>query len=295
MRPRPAAAGRGRCYTYCMIETALIFGLFGLIIGSFLNVLILRHGIKTILGRSGCLSCRHELQAIDLVPVVSWLALGGRCRYCGSRISLQYPLVELSTALLFAAIGAAPIALALQILALPIAALLVAITAYDLRHTIIPDAWVILFSLFSILFSIFYLYSIGQIASWLPIALSGPLFALPFAALWLVSGGRWIGLGDGKLAWGIGWLLGPLYAYVAIVLAFIGGALVALLFLLPLSSKNVWLVLKRITPKRFSAGSRWGFTMKSEVAFGPFLAIACLIVWISILYHFDIAKLMHLA
>src|SRR3989344_4669887 len=122
--------------------TALIFGIFGLIVGSFLNVVILRRGARALSGRSACMSCGRQLLWHDMVPFVSWLALRGRCRGCGSGISLQYPLVEAATAILFAAIGAAPhLDIAHKIIFCIIAALLICITVYDLRHTIIPDGW----------------------------------------------------------------------------------------------------------------------------------------------------------
>src|SRR5665213_319969 len=270
-----------------MFIFALSFFLFGAIIGSFLNVLILRHGVKAISGRSACPACAHTLEAVDLVPIFSWLFLRGRCRFCGSGISIQYPLVELLTALVFAFIGVAPLTLTAQLAALPVAALLIAISVYDLRHTIIPDSWVVAFAGFSLVFSVIYLDLIHQLPAVVPLLLAGPFSALPFFALWYVSGGRWMGLGDGKLAWGIGWLLGPLYAFAAIISAFILGALISVFILLPLSSPVFWSFVKRFTPTGTSRKSAWGFTMKSEVAFGPFLATACLIVWISILYHID--------
>jgi leader peptidase (prepilin peptidase)/N-methyltransferase len=265
----------------------LLFALFGAIIGSFLNVLVLRHGVKTILGRSACASCGHELETVDLVPIISWLALLGKCRFCGSKISVQYPLVEASTALLFGLIGAAPIALPLQLLGLPILALLVAISAYDVRHGIIPDAWAYSFAFLSLVFSLAYLTSLHQLSAFAPLFLAGPASALPFAALWFVSGGRAMGLGDAKLAWGVGWLLGPLYAFVGIVFAFVLGAFISVCILLPLSSPGFWKFLRRFTPTATSRKLSWGFTMKSEVAFGPFLATACLIVWFILLFGHD--------
>lgn len=77
--------------------------LFGIIIGSFLNVLIYRIPKKLdfVKGRSFCPSCHHELSALDLFPVFSYLFLGGKCRYCKTKISLRYPLVELLTGLVF--------------------------------------------------------------------------------------------------------------------------------------------------------------------------------------------------
>src|SRR3989338_9888129 len=115
--------------------TAISFGLFGLIVGSFLNVLILRWGTRPLTGRSACMSCGRTIPWYDLVPIFSWILLGGRCRLCGSRISLQYPLVESGTGLLFFIIGLAPLPLYLHLLALPIAAILLAIAVYDLKRS----------------------------------------------------------------------------------------------------------------------------------------------------------------
>ena len=76
---------------------------FGLAVGSFLNVVIYRleKDESAFKGRSYCPHCKHQLAWKDLIPVASFLMLGGKCRYCGGRISLQYPLVELGTAMLF--------------------------------------------------------------------------------------------------------------------------------------------------------------------------------------------------
>src|SRR5690606_3236364 len=104
--------------------------------------------------------------------------------------------------------------------------------------------------------------------------------ALPLFSLWLISGGRWMGLGDAKLSLGIGWLLGPLWGIVAVFLAFVIGALISICILLPLP------VLQRHL-------ARWGilrgtpppsYTMKSEVPFGPFLIASTLLLWFALLY-----------
>ncbi|MEN9560740.1 MAG: type 4 prepilin-like protein leader peptide-processing enzyme, partial [Candidatus Parcubacteria bacterium] len=122
---------------------AFVFGAFGLIIGSFLNVFILRKGVRSLAGRSACMSCGRTILWQDLIPVVSWIFLRGKCRHCGSAISPQYPLVEIVTGVLFALIGAAPFPIGLfqRVLFCVLAALLVAIAVYDMRHTIIPDEW----------------------------------------------------------------------------------------------------------------------------------------------------------
>src|SRR3989338_3322597 len=117
--------------------TAISFGLFGLIVGSFLNVLILRWGTRPLTGRSACMSCGRTIPWYDLVPVLSWILLGGRCRSCDSPISLQYILVEAGTGLLFFVVGLAPLPLYAHLLALPIGAALIAIAIYDLKHTLI--------------------------------------------------------------------------------------------------------------------------------------------------------------
>jgi leader peptidase (prepilin peptidase)/N-methyltransferase len=243
--------------------------------------------VRTILGRSSCASCGHELEAVDLVPVISWLALRGRCRFCGSNISAQYPLVEAATAILFGFVGALPIALPLQAFALPIAALLIAISAYDILHGIIPDDWVYVLAGFSLVFSLAYLTSLHTLDGFTALFLAGPASALPFWALWFGSQGRWMGLGDAKLAWAIGWLLGPLYALIAIIGAFVLGAVIAVCVLLPLSSPAVRTFLARVTHTGRSASGALGFTMKSEVAFGPFLAIACAVIWLLLLNGHD--------
>jgi leader peptidase (prepilin peptidase)/N-methyltransferase len=212
---------------------AVTFGLFGLVIGSFLNVVILRRGARTVGGRSGCLSCGAPLRWFDLIPVISWIALRGRCRSCGSRISKQYPLVEASTAILFGLIGGAPnLSIPMQIVSLCIIALLVLITTYDLRHTIIPDSWSYAFAFLAFISSS--AFAIG--GGWtgvIALIIAGPLCALPLFALWLVSRGQWMGLGDAKLALGIGFLLGQGAGLFAVFFAFVVGAVVSVFILLP--------------------------------------------------------------
>lgn len=258
----------------------VLFGLFGLIVGSFLSVLIVRGGVRALSGRSACMSCGRGILWYDLIPVLSWMWLRGRCRFCGSKISAQYPLVELATALLFAVLGAAPIHIILRLLALPISALLIAISVYDLRHTIIPDAWVWTFNGLA-LFSIITIEGSLTAFNISYALLSGPAVALPLFTLWLVSRGRWMGLGDAKLALGIGWLLGPFLGIGALFLAFIIGALVSVFILLPLPHVAAYFSKRGIA--RLS-NSPPRLTMKSEIPFGPFLVASCLFVWISQMY-----------
>ena len=258
---------------------AIIAGLFGAIIGSFLNVVVLRRGIRSLAGRSGCLSCRAAIRWFDNIPVVSYFLLRGRCRDCGSGISVQYPLVEASTALLFGLIAyATPSAPALTLgLSFGMIAILVAIATYDIQHTIIPDAWAYLFTAAALVYGA---------ALWIPhygtlaFVLAGPAAALPLFLLWLVSRGRWMGLGDAKLALGIGYLLGPVDGIFAVFFAFVIGAVIALGILLPLPHIARLLARAGIARK----ASATSFTMKSEVPFGPFLIASTLLVWFSHLY-----------
>lgn len=255
--------------------TAVAFGLFGLIVGSFLNVLILRHGKFALSGRSVCTSCGKHIAAFDLIPVLSWLILHGRCRACGAALSAQYPLVEIATCLAFILIGAAPLPLVIRLLALPIVALLIAITVYDLYHTIIPDAWVYPFAGLALFAS---LLGVQDSREALEVLVAGVVVAAPLFFLWFYSKGAWMGLGDAKLALGMGWLLGLSAGITALFLAFILGALVSLPLLF--FSSNAWrLFRERLIPRSGLVARSAGFTMKSEIAFGPFLIASCLLIW----------------
>ena len=123
-------------------STTLAFAApFGLAIGSFLNVLAYRlpRGESLAFPPSRCTACDHAIRPLDNVPVLSWLALHGRCRNCKAPISARYPAIEALTALVFAAIvlmrGVHP-ELALE---LPFAAMLIAVSAIDFEHRIVPN------------------------------------------------------------------------------------------------------------------------------------------------------------
>jgi leader peptidase (prepilin peptidase)/N-methyltransferase len=248
---------------------ALPFGLFGLIVGSFLNVLILRYPERGVGGRSACMSCGKQIRWYDNIPVFSWLVLRGRCRDCHAHISIQYPLVEALTAILFALIGASTLALPAQIAACIITALLIAIAVYDFRHTVIPDPWVYTFALVALFSQLLF----GPHPDALTF-LSGAIVAAPLFALWLYSRGAWMGFGDVKLAVGMGWLLGAVYGVAALFLAFVVGAFV-----------GVGLIAFTHTSAAAKAGQ--GFTMKSEIPFGPFLVASTFIVWLLLIYQLD--------
>lgn len=193
---------------------------------------------------------------------------------------MQYPLVEAGTACLFALMGAAPMELLPRIGALPILALLLMIALYDIRHTIIPDEWVYTFSGLALLYQFIFPAPVEFPLAF--VVLAGPIAALPLFLLWLFSKGAWMGLGDPKLALGVGWLLGPLWGVWAVFFSFIIGAFVSVFILLPLPYIMRYAADTGIA--RLSAGPA-RFTMKSEVPFGPFLVGSCMFVWFSLLYH----------
>src|SRR3954467_5995478 len=114
---------------------------FGLIIGSFLNVVAYRLPLKETIAypASHCPSCETPLKPYDNVPVVSWLVLRGDCRGCGARISPRYPARELLTALAFIVIVLVNGVNARLALELPFAAVLIAVSEIDLEHRIIPN------------------------------------------------------------------------------------------------------------------------------------------------------------
>lgn len=256
----------------------LIFaGTLGLIIGSFLNVVIYRYNTgKTILGRSFCFACRVTLRWTELVPVFSYLIRRGRCRACFSFISPQYPLVEFITALIFAGLayrynpfieGWWP-TIFLLILYWVVASVLMVIAVYDLRHKIIPDDFSYAFIGLAFL-APFFIYA-GQLLGILVRLANGLLGAgvlfLVFWGLWRYSEGRWMGFGDAKLVIGIGLLLGLLEGVTAVILAFWLGAIVGLGLILLDRSKLT---------KKFPH-----LSLKSEIPFAPFLVLATIIALI---------------
>lgn len=253
-----------------------LFALLGLIVGSFLNVVILRHNTgKTLLGRSGCASCRKSLTPYDLVPVLSWLFLKGKCRSCGSAISPQYPLVESVTAVAWGTVGGMGLPLGATVLMTALVTIWIAIVVYDIRHTIIPDAWSYAAAGVACAYGML-LYGLS-IETVFYLAISAAVTALPLLLLWWGSGGAALGFGDVKLALSIGLLLGPWLGVIAVLYGFVYGALWAVLVLLPMPHYRA--LYTTVTGSRLRH-VRHRFTMKSEVPFGPFLVLSAVTIWI---------------
>jgi leader peptidase (prepilin peptidase) / N-methyltransferase len=249
--------------------------LFGACIGSFLNVVIYRYNTgMSINGRSQCFSCGRQLRWFDMFPILSFLYFRAKCRKCKSKISWQYPIVELLTAVLFLIIFRIDGFSSVLIFDLIVFSLLVVMTVYDIRHKIIPDGLVVLFvvsGLAKMLVPLAYGGSFSLIDF-----LSGFIFFIPFYLLWKISDGKWIGLGDGKLAIGIGAFLGFSFGLTAIVVGFWAGALFGLSYLaLQRICGSVWF-------SRTKLGlffTRNSLTMKSELPFAPFLILGVLLVF----------------
>src|SRR5205814_1433075 len=119
-----------------------LFGVLGLTCGSFLNVLVYRvpRRLSIVSPGSACPSCGTPIRASDNIPLVSWLLLRGRCRRCGARISARYPLVELATGALFAAVAAVFSDLYVAAMAAVFLGLLLALALIDAEHRILPNA-----------------------------------------------------------------------------------------------------------------------------------------------------------
>lgn len=265
-----------------MFFEAVLWGGFGLIFGSFTNVLILRHGTdRSIGGRSSCMYCHTPLRWYELVPLISWIVLRGRCGHCGKRISFQYPAVEALVAAGFVLFGLSPAPLVVRTLGCAIVVLIVAIAAYDVRHMIMPDRWVWIFN--AVAFLLIFVFPLQAASDKLQAILAGPVVALPLFLMWYISKGTWMGFGDVKFVLGMGWLLGVGYGYLALMFSFMIGAFVGVFILLPLPRIVKTLRIHGITRL---GGESTGFTMKSEVPFGPFLILGTCIVWFALIYSY---------
>ncbi len=231
----------------------LIF-VVGLCVGSFLNVVLYRLGRRggIITGRSACPRCGRKLLWYDLIPLASFLALGGRCRFCRGPISLRYPAVELLTAatltLFFwrTGLSADPLTMTGAVLTVG----LLALVFFDVTALWLPDAITMPLIVLAAARS-----AVGGVPILRDALMSGFILAGAFGILYVVSGRRWIGFGDVKLVFLIGLLFGYPIAPIA-VLAGIWTAAFAGIILI---------ILRRAT-------------LKTALPFGAFLAGAAIII-----------------
>jgi leader peptidase (prepilin peptidase) / N-methyltransferase len=201
-------------------------GLFGAVIGSFLNVVAHRVplGESLVSPGSRCPECGADVRPYDNVPVVSWLLLRGRCRDCGAPISPRYPLVELVTALVFAAVVAVRGFDDDLVLELPFVSALIALAAIDFDHKLLPNKIVYPLAAYGVIATL--LVDRDDIVENL-IAGAG---AFAFLLLAVLAYPRGMGMGDVKLAGAMGLFLG-LSIVPALLVAFLSGTLVGIVIL----------------------------------------------------------------
>lgn len=226
---------------------SLLSFLFGLIFGSFINVLIYRiPKDKVITGRSYCPKCKVKISWFDNIPLFSFLVLRGKCRNCKTNISLRYPLVELTTGIIFLLLFL-KFGLSYQIFFLMLLSpILISTFFIDLDHQIIPDSlvfWGIGFSFFYLLlFNTEFIYSN---------IFAGLLSSFFLLILHFITKGKGMGLGDCKFAVLGGMVVGLTNLFYWFLGAFLTGAIVGCILIL----------VKK-------------YGLKSKIAFGPFLIFA---------------------
>jgi leader peptidase (prepilin peptidase)/N-methyltransferase len=236
-----------------MAPAIVLAAVGGLLVGSFLNVVAYRlpRGESLVHPRSRCPSCGTQLRAIDNIPVVSWLALRGRCHSCGVPISARYPLVEATTSALYVAVVASQDDAVRIVLGLLLVTALVPITLIDLDHRIIPNR----------------ITGSAAIAALVAIAALDSDFLVEAIIAGIAGGGfffiaavlypRGMGMGDVKLAGVLGLYLGRAVA-PAILIALVAGVVV-----------GAAIIARK--------GAKEG--RKTAVPFGPFLAAGGMIAF----------------
>jgi len=232
--------------------STLIIFIAGICLGSFLNVVIDRFATNRsiVKGRSYCEFCKKTLEIRDLIPLFSYLLLRGRCRFCSKKIPLRLFLVELLTGIITVGILVlfALSSLHFIVIFYLITLLLISIFFIDLEYGIIPDKLTILLTILSVVF----VFSIGQ--NFLNHFISAVSSLLFFIGLYIATKGKGMGMGDVKISFSLGMLLGyPLIIY-GLYLAFLTGAVVSIILVL-------W------KKKSFHGGT---------VPFGPFLTASTL-------------------
>jgi leader peptidase (prepilin peptidase) / N-methyltransferase len=234
-------------------------GILGLLIGSFLNVVIWRVPRKLSVVRppSHCPQCETPISPRDNVPVLSWLLLRGKCRHCGNPIPFRYPLVEASCGVLFAAVAArfgADWALPAYLV---LTAALLAISIIDLEHFIVPDRITAPLTVSAL--ALLGLAAAADGNGWrFGRSLLGGLAFFGFLLFLNLVNPRGMGMGDVKLAFSLGLFLGWLgwgQVFLGGFLSFLLGALV-----------GVALIATKVKGR------------KDHVPFGPFLAVGTLLV-----------------
>jgi len=235
--------------------------ILGLIVGSFLNVVIfrLKQNEQFVKGRSKCLFCKKELKFLDLIPLLSFIFLKAKCRYCARKLSWQYPLVELATALVFLTGFFYYQLFSFNYLSyLVFSCFLIIIFVYDLKYYLILDKVSLTALLFAFLAN--FLLGVNPLNLFLGALILGGFFLAQF----VFSKGRWIGGGDIRLGLVMGAMLGWPGVLTALMVAYLAGAAAGLLLIV--FKKKVW---------------------GSQLPFGVFLAPA---TWVTLLWGPQLVK-----
>ena len=252
---------------YVMVYVLVLAGLLGLIMGSFINCWAWRsiHGESVLAGRSHCTTCNHVLGVRDLVPVVSWLASGRKCRYCGQPISARYPATELVCAVVFVAI-AFTYGLSIETVELmAFAGILLFLSLTDLDAYIIPNGCIVA----ALVVRAVYLgvaFVLGTVDGGQILYYVASAFGIGVALLVIiliadkVFGRESMGGGDLKLYFVAGFYFGWQQCLFLVVVSCVIGILVALL-----------------GPKPESGSGDDEGALKRVIPFGPSIAVACVI------------------
>jgi len=246
------------------VMTGVCLFVLGLCMGSFLNVCIYRIPMKQSVAfpPSHCPHCNTRLSAADLIPVFSYVLLGGKCRYCKAGISVQYPIVELLTGLIYLIIyiryGFSVETLALIFLF----SILIVVLFIDLRHMIIPNGLVLLGMAGGALVTIYNMFipfSLYQPSKWYTpligmFSASGILFAVALIGLLVYGNDGGMGMGDVKLFIPIGMFLGWKLALLSLFLSIMLGGITGLV-----------LLISRVVGR------------KTAIPFGPFIVVGTII------------------
>ena len=248
----------------------LIIFFFGLIFGSFIGATtwrlykFRRDYQKIYQGRSICENCRHELAPLDLVPIFSFIFLKGKCRYCGHKIGLFAPFIEIFTGLVFAlnyiywSYGFEGIQIIYFAIWLLIVVGFLILALYDFRWKTLPSSIIYVNSLFVVVGLSLYVISSGNFSILISriwgVLIGGGIFWVVYQ----ISDGKWIGGGDVRL----GFLLGLI----------VGGPMNSIFMLMIASFSALIFTVPQLLSSKLGA--------KSQIPFGPFLIFGCVVVFL---------------
>ncbi len=245
-----------------------IIFVFGLIVGSFINAVLYRLPLNrsSLRGRSFCPHCKHTLATMDLVPVISFIGLRGKCRYCRKPISWQYPLLELTTAIVFlisylrlvSLYSFGPTLMGYFIFYAVILGYLIVIFMYDLRHYLILDKVLIPAAIIAVIANV--LLGVSWVSMLIGAIFGGGVFWIQY----VLSRGRAIGGGDIRLGVLMGLLLSWPNVLVAIFVAYMAGLVVGVPLLIMGAKK-----------------------LSSKIPFGTFLAVG---TYVALLWGKDLLQ-----